>query len=47
MEPTEVLIIVAIITAPVAVVAIVALLRGYHLWVHLYRGDSKKTKRRY
>jgi len=47
MDPTEVFIWVSILVAPGAVVVIVGLLRGYHLWFHLYRGDSKKKKRRY
>jgi hypothetical protein len=45
MEPTEVFITIAIIAAPFAVVAIVALLKGYHLWIHMYRGDRKKDRR--
>jgi len=48
METSEVLIVVAVIAAPLALVSIVGLLRGYHLWFHLYRGDDKKKKyRRY
>lgn len=48
MDPAEVLLVVAIVAAPMALVAIVALLKGYHVWIHLYRGSDKKKKyRRY
>ena len=45
MDPTEIFVLASLLVAPLAVVAIVALLKGYHLWFHLYRGDGKKKRR--
>lgn len=42
VNPTELLIVLALIATPLATLGMVAMLRGYHLTMRLWRGDAHR-----